>query len=130
MGDTATAVDIVGALLKEWKTGVDAHKPEMVAALFTEGALFQGLQPYSVGRDGVARYYASQPHGMRVTYDILEARLLGNSAALGYVQAQFAFENRPAVALLIGVVATHTDGRWQIAYYQVSPPPLGASKPA
>ena len=45
-----------------WTSGgraIDAHDPERVAAVFTEDAIFQGLHPYSVGREGVADYYDS-----------------------------------------------------------------------
>ncbi len=35
--------------------------PQRVAEVFTEDAIFQGLRPYSVGRQGVVDYYAAQP---------------------------------------------------------------------
>ena len=59
---TSTAVANETALrdvLDRWKAAVNAHEPERVAAIFTEEAIFQGLHPYSVGRPGVAEYYAS-----------------------------------------------------------------------
>ena len=59
--------EVLRGVLDEWKAGVDAHQPQRVAAVFTEDAIFQGLRPYSVGRDGVANYYDSQPLGMTVT---------------------------------------------------------------
>jgi hypothetical protein len=45
-----------------------------VASYFTEDAIFQGLRPYRVGRQGVAEYYASQPLGLAAAYQILETR--------------------------------------------------------
>lgn len=33
---------------------------------------------------------------------------------LSYVRAEFSFENRPAVSLLIGVVAPRQEDAWQI----------------
>ena len=32
----------------------------------------QGLRPYTVGRPGIADYYASQPLGMKAEYQILQ----------------------------------------------------------
>ncbi|MFD0279056.1 hypothetical protein ACFVHB_34830 [Kitasatospora sp. NPDC127111] len=49
-------------VLERWKSAVDAHEPERVA-VFTDDAIFQGLHPYTVGRQGVADYCASQPLG-------------------------------------------------------------------
>ena len=56
--------DILTGVLSRWKAAVDAHDPERVASCFTEDAIFQGLHPYSVGRQGIAEYYGSQPLGM------------------------------------------------------------------
>lgn len=55
---------ILRGVLDQWKAAVDGHEPEQVAARFTEDAIFQGLHPYSVGRPGIAAYYASQPVGL------------------------------------------------------------------
>jgi hypothetical protein len=107
--------------LDQWKAGVDAHEPHKVAALFTADAIFQGLHPYSVGRQGVIDYYASQPRGMTVTYRILETRRPTEELVLGYVRADFAFPDRPTVSLNLGVLVTHTDAGCRILHYQVSP---------
>src|SRR5689334_572766 len=66
--------EILRGVLDQWQAGIDAHEPHKVAAVFTDDAIFQGLRPYSVGRDGVAAYYDSQPHGMTVSYQILQTR--------------------------------------------------------
>jgi hypothetical protein len=42
--------DILRGVLDQWKSAVDAHDPERVAAYFTDDAIFWGLHPYSVGR--------------------------------------------------------------------------------
>jgi uncharacterized protein (TIGR02246 family) len=89
--------------------------------VFTEDAIFQGLQPYSVGRQGVADYYDAQPRGMTVTYRILETRTPTEDSVLGYVRADFAYPDRPTVNLNLGVLVTHRDDGWRIAHYQVSP---------
>jgi uncharacterized protein (TIGR02246 family) len=114
-------IEIVRGVLDEWKAGVDTHDPQRVSAVFTEDAIFQGLHPYSVGRDGVARYYDSQPHGMTVSYQVLETRRAAEELVLGYVQASFEFPDRDTVRLNLGVVITHTGAGWRILHYQVSP---------
>lgn len=114
-------IEIVGGVLDEWKAGVDAHDPQRVSAVFTEDAIFQGLHPYSVGREGVARYYDSQPHGMTVNYRVLETRRAAEGLVLGYVRADFEYPDRDTVSLNLGVVITRTDAGWRILQYQVSP---------
>jgi uncharacterized protein (TIGR02246 family) len=113
--------DVLRDVLDEWKTSVDAHEPEKVAAVFTEDAVFQGLRPYSVGRDGVAAYYASQRVGMTVSYRILETRSTTAELVLGYVRADFAFPDTATISLNLGVLVTHTDAGWRIMHYQASP---------
>jgi uncharacterized protein (TIGR02246 family) len=113
--------EILRGVLDQWKAGVDAHEPHKVAALFTADAIFQGLHPYSVGRQGVIDYYASQPRGMTVTYRILQTRRPTEELVLGYVRADFAFPDKPTVSLNLGVLVTDTDAGWRILHYQVSP---------
>jgi hypothetical protein len=112
---------ILRGVLDRWKAGIDAHQPERVAEVFTEDAIFQGLHPYSVGRQGVIGYYASQPDGMTVTYRILETRSPAAGLVVGYVSADFAFPDRPTVSVNIGVVVTHGDDGRHILQYQASP---------
>jgi uncharacterized protein (TIGR02246 family) len=113
--------EILRGVLDQWKAGVDAHEPQKLAAVFTEDAVFQGLRPYSVGRDGVAEYYNSQPLGMAVTYRILETRRPTAELVVGYVRADFAFPDRTTLSLNLGVVVAHSEGGWRILQYQASP---------
>jgi len=112
---------ILRAVLDQWKQGIDAHDPALVAEVFTADAIFQGLRPYSVGPQGVAEYYDAQPQGMTVEYRILESRRLGIDVAVGYLAADFAFRDRDTLHLNVGVVVTRTSKDWQIASYQASP---------
>lgn len=112
---------ILRSVLDQWKYGIDAHDPERVAGVFTADAIFQGLRPYSVGPQGVFKYYDSQPQGMTVEYRILESRRLATDVALGYLAADFAYRDRDTVHLNIGVVVTRTSKDWQISSYQASP---------
>jgi hypothetical protein len=66
--------EVLRDVMDRWKSGIDGGQPQRVANVFAEDAVFQGLRPYSVGRQGVIDYYASQPRGMTVTYRILETR--------------------------------------------------------
>lgn len=111
---------ILRIVMDRWKAGIDAHEPQKVADVFTDDAIFQGLQPYSVGRQGVADYYESQPVGMTVTYRILETRRLADDLAFGYLSADFSRPDGSQVNLYIGVLALHKDDGWRIGHYQAS----------
>ncbi|MET7686577.1 nuclear transport factor 2 family protein [Streptomyces sp. NPDC005483] len=111
---------ILSEVLDRWKAGVDAHQPDRVAALFTEDAVFQGLHPYSVGRQGVAEYYDSQPLGMKAAYRVLETRRPATGLVLGYLDVEFSFTDRPALAVKLAVLVTRAGDDWYISHYQVS----------
>lgn len=115
-----TGMDIVRAVLDEWKAGIDAHDPARVAAVFTTDAVFQGLRPYTVGRDGVFGYYDGQPRGLTVDYRVDEVRRPAENVVLGYGRADFTRPDGTVIGLTLGVVLTRPDDRWQIAQYQVS----------
>lgn len=112
--------DILIEVLAEWKSAVDAHEPNRVAAFFTDDAIFQGLHPYSVGREGVAAYYDSQPLGMTADYTLLESRRLAEDVVLGYLNVDFGFTDRPTLTVNLGVLLRRIDGAWLISHYQVS----------
>ncbi|WP_422744755.1 hypothetical protein ACN27E_22230 [Mycobacterium sp. WMMD1722] len=63
----------------------------------------------------------SPPTGMTVAYRILEARPLGEQAALGYVAADFSYPDRPTVHLAVDVVAVRASKGWRFAHYQAGP---------
>lgn len=114
------STEILSAVLDAWKAAVDAHEPERVAEIFTEDAIFQGLHPYSVGRESVAAYYDSQPRGMTADYRIVETRRLAEDVVLGYASVDFAFTDRPTLPVHLSVVVRRAGDRWLIAHYQVS----------
>jgi uncharacterized protein (TIGR02246 family) len=117
--------EILQEVLDQWKAGIDTQQPERVADVFTDDAVFQGLRPYSVGRQGVRDYYASQRPGMTVAYQILESRRPADDLVLGYVKADFSFPDRPTVTVHFGVLAKRAEDGWRIIYYQAS-----AARPA
>ncbi|MCV7254220.1 SgcJ/EcaC family oxidoreductase [Mycobacterium hackensackense] len=118
-----TSEDIVRTVLDEWKAGIDTHDPARVAAVFTEDAVFQGLHPYTVGRDGVFAYYEGQPHGLTVDYRMYEIRRPAEQVLLGYGHADFTRPDGTVLALMLGVAVTRDGDDWRIAQYQVSAVP-------
>ncbi|CAM5551315.1 MULTISPECIES: SgcJ/EcaC family oxidoreductase [Streptomyces] len=120
MSGTAAQETVLRGVMDQWKTAVDAHEPEKVAALFTEDAIFQGLHPYSVGQQGVFRYYDSQPIGLAAEYRVLETRSLADDVLLGYLDVDFGFTDRPDIHVTLGVVLKRVDDRWYISHYQVT----------
>ncbi|MEU6089331.1 nuclear transport factor 2 family protein [Streptomyces sp. NPDC001848] len=120
MTATTDDAEILSGVLDQWKAAVDAHQPDRVAALFTEDAVFQGLHPYSVGRQGVADYYDSQPLGMKAAYQILETRRHADDLVLGYLAVEFSFTDRPPLDVKLSVLVVRTGDDWSIGHYQVS----------
>jgi ketosteroid isomerase-like protein len=118
---TPADAEILRGVLDPWKAAIDAHDPEGIAELFAEDAVFQGLHPYTVGRQGVADYYASQPLGLTAEYRILETRRPASDFVYGYLSVDFGFaDGRPSLPVLIGVAAQRSGDDWMLALYQVS----------
>ncbi|GHJ43765.1 hypothetical protein Cs7R123_11070 [Catellatospora sp. TT07R-123] len=118
---TSHDTEILRPLLEDWKSGVDAHDPEAVAAVFADDAIFQGLHPYSVGPDGVAAYYAAQPPGLGAAYEIRETRRLAEDVVLGYLSVEFTFtDGRAPLPVFLSVIARRAQDGWRLAHYQVS----------
>lgn len=111
---------ILHDVLGRWKAGVDNHEPDRVASLFTDDAIFQGLHLYSVGRQGVADYYASQPLGMSAAYRMVESRRLSEDIVLGYLAVDFSFTDRPTIGVNLLVLLKRSGADWLISHYQVS----------
>ena len=120
MNNAAAQDAIMRSVMDRWKAAVDAGEPQQVAACFTEDAIFQGLRPYAVGRQEIAKYYDSQPPGLAATYGVLETRRLGKDALLGYLDIEFQFSDRPTISVTLGVVLRRVADQWQIGHYQVS----------
>ena len=113
-------MDELTRVLDAWKKGIDAHRPGDVAALFAEDAIFQGLHPYTVGPQGVADYYASQPLGMTATYRILETRRPTDNLILGYLSVDFTFTDRATLIVYLCVLIQPAPDGAKISHYQVS----------
>ncbi|MER6062329.1 SgcJ/EcaC family oxidoreductase [Streptomyces sp. NPDC001792] len=120
MNGTAEQEAIVRGVMDRWKSAVDAHEPQQAASVFTEDAIFQGLRPFSVGRQGITDYYDSQPIGLRADFEVLETRRLAQDVLLGYLGVDFSFTDRPTIQVTLGVVLRRVGDQWYIAHYQVS----------
>ncbi|MEU6571938.1 YybH family protein [Streptomyces parvulus] len=120
MQSTEAHLSVLRGVMDRWKRAVDAHEPDDVAACFTEDVIFQGLHPYSVGRAGVAEYYASQPMGLTAGYEVLETREPAEGVLLAYLGVDFSFVDRPTLSVHLSVVLRRLDGEWYISHYQVS----------
>lgn len=120
MNSTTDTASVLRGVLDRWKAAVDSHEPQKVASLFTEDAIFQGLHPYSVGRQGIADYYDSQPLGLTAAYRIVETRHLADDLVLGYLSVDFSFSDRPTLTVSLGVVVKRAEDDWYISHYQVS----------
>ncbi|XVV09834.1 SgcJ/EcaC family oxidoreductase [Actinoplanes sp. CA-131856] len=112
---------VLRPLLDSWQRAIAEHDAEGVASLFTEDAVFQGLQPHTVGRPGVERYYAGQPAGLAVDYRLLRTSRLGDDAVLGWAEADFTVGTEVRALLNLTVVVRRTAEGWRIAHYHVSP---------
>ncbi|MET8646734.1 hypothetical protein [Streptomyces sp. NPDC004675] len=91
-----------------------------MAELFTKDAIFQRSHPYTVGRQGVADYYASQPEGLSASYSIMESRRLSPDLVLGYAAVDVSFTDQTVVGVNLAVLMKRSDDGWLIAHYQVS----------
>lgn len=108
------------SVLDQWVTGIAEHRPDDVADLFTENALFQGFDPTpGFGRDHVSRYYAKQPIGLRAAYELISAREIAPDALAGYARVLF---TRPDgdVRVYLTVIAQRGNTGWALSHYHVS----------
>lgn len=120
-GTSDDARQITRAVLDAWRSGVDAHDPEAVAALFADDAVFQGLRPeHGVGRAAVSAYYASQPAGMTAGYDVLSSRALAPDVVLAFARAAFGFTDGAQTLVHLTVVLDRVDASRRIRHYHVS----------
>ncbi|RJU02606.1 SgcJ/EcaC family oxidoreductase [Arthrobacter frigidicola] len=118
--DTGTS-GIVNAVFTAWAGGIRDHRPEEVASLFTEDALFQGLdRSHGIGRPAVIAYYDKQPAGLQADFRILEHRRLSVDVVVAYADVDFSFVDGRVVPVHLTVVLQRSGGSWLISHYHVS----------
>jgi ketosteroid isomerase-like protein len=119
-GSAAEREQIVHGVMGRWGSAIDAREIEAIANLFTEDAIFQGLRPYSVGRESVAAYYASQPIGLQAAFTVVETRRVAEDGVLAYLSVDFSFADRPTLSVHLSVLLERGAEGWLIGHYQVS----------
>lgn len=118
--ETISAEHELRTVLDRWATAIAERRPDDVAAVFTEDALFQGFDPApGVGRDYISRYYAKQPVGLRAEYELLSTREIAQEAIVGYARVLFM---RPDgdVTVHLTVIAQRGQAGWALSHYHVS----------
>jgi uncharacterized protein (TIGR02246 family) len=117
---TVTAEQVLRTVLDQWASGIAAHRPTEVAALFTEDALFQGFDPApGFGRDYIAEYYAKQPVGLTADYELLSTREVAPGVVAAYARVLFTRPDGP-VAVYLTVIAQRGLDDWRLSHYHVS----------
>ncbi len=117
----ASPGQVLTQVLDGWKYGIDSRQPDEVASHFTTDALFQGFRPeHSIGRQGVADYYASQSQGLSATYTTLDVRQVAPGVIVGYVSVDFSFPDKPTIRVHLTVVLERPEDTWLVSHYHVS----------
>ncbi|WKG03929.1 nuclear transport factor 2 family protein [Mycolicibacterium sp. HK-90] len=120
-GEHEDPVAIVNDLMHQWKAGVDSHEPVLVAALFTEDALFQGLRPDPVhGTAAIVNYYAGQPRDLRAEFELLTCRRHSPGMIVAYLSVDFHTGDHNVRPTHLTVVLVNEPSGWHIAHYHVS----------
>lgn len=123
MGHEQDPQAVVVDVLDRVKRGIDGQRPEAVAALFTEDALFQGSHPEpSIGSAAVAEYFAEpRAKGLRVYYTILYIRPLVEDIVSTYVDLTFIVPDGTILRRhLTMIILRQNDKRWLIDHYHAS----------
>jgi uncharacterized protein (TIGR02246 family) len=112
---------IVASVLCAWKRDIDLHRPTDVATHFTSDALFQGSHPkHSFGRQSIKEYYAEQPAGLTVDYEIEHIRTLAPGIISAYVDPTFTRPDGEILRFHLTVILQRQlDGEWLICHYHV-----------
>ncbi|MEV3989073.1 SgcJ/EcaC family oxidoreductase [Streptomyces sp. NPDC049837] len=118
---TPAPAAVLAALLTRWQHHFDAARPDDLARLFTEDALFQGFAPAPLlGRDAVRTYYEHVPPGTRASATVLHAYATGDDLIGGIADVLFTPPTGPDRPARLSVLARHTGDRWRIRHYHVS----------
>lgn len=124
---------IAAGVLTAWADGIRVHEPERVASLFTDDAVFQGFDPaHTVGRAGIAAYYAKQPAGLTADFTIVERRRPSADTRVAYARVDFTLPEHGVIPVHLTIVLRFTPEGWLISHYHVSKiePTTGAGTPA
>ncbi|MEU4409638.1 SgcJ/EcaC family oxidoreductase [Streptosporangium sp. NPDC023963] len=108
-------------ILERWKAAFDGHRPDAMAELFTEDALFLGFLPEpAAGREAVRAYYAAVPPGRTAEARILHTYTLGEAAAGGFAAVTFRGGEEGDVPVNLSLILVRDGDTWRIRHYHVS----------
>ncbi|MFB9680540.1 YybH family protein [Streptosporangium vulgare] len=109
------------AILERWKAAFDGHRPDAMAELFTDDALFLGFLPEPVsGREAVRAYYEAVPPGRTAEVGALRTYALGEAVAGGFAAVTFLGGDEGAVPVNLSLVLVRDGDAWRIRHYHVS----------
>ncbi len=108
-------------ILERWKAAFDGHRPDAMAELFTDDALFLGFLPEPAsGREAVRAYYAAVPPGRTAEVRILHTYTLGEAVAGGFAAVSFRADGEDEVPVNLSLVLVREGDTWRIRHYHVS----------
>ncbi|WP_329042662.1 SgcJ/EcaC family oxidoreductase [Streptomyces sp. NBC_00178] len=113
--------DALEEVLARWKHAFDSHRPDEMADLFTQDALFQGFGPsVTTGRDAVRSYYRAVADGRRADVVPLHSYTIGPGVTCGFADVTVTGGARPEVRMRMSLVVQRDDEGWKIRQYHVS----------
>ncbi|MEU8383425.1 SgcJ/EcaC family oxidoreductase [Streptosporangium sp. NPDC048865] len=108
-------------ILEKWKAAFDGHRPDAMAELFTDDALFLGFLPEPAsGREAVHAYYAAVPPGRTAEVRILHTYTLGETVAGGFAAVSFRADGEDEIPVNLSLVLVRDGDAWRIRQYHVS----------
>ena len=121
MIDTIEQSRVVTGVLRTWAEGIRVHEPDDVASVFTDDAIFQGFDPtHTVGRTGIAAYYAKQPVGLGAAFHLIEHRQVADDALIAYARVDFSPPDAAVIPVHLTAVLQRSTESWLISHYHVS----------
>ncbi|MFF7202215.1 YybH family protein [Streptomyces sp. NPDC008141] len=109
------------AVLKQWKSAFDSHRPDVMADLFTPDALFQGFGPEVLsGRESVRDYYEAVARDRSADVTILHTYEIGDQVAGGFADVTFRGDDGWEAPVHMSLTLQRDGGAWRIRQYHVS----------
>jgi uncharacterized protein (TIGR02246 family) len=113
--------DVITGVLAQWKACFDDGRPQDMAALFAEDALFQGFGPHpTAGRAAVQSYYSGVPAGRAADFKVSQSFALGEDVAGGFAEVVFRGPDDYEVPVHMSLLLVRQESAWRIRQYHVS----------
>ncbi|WP_328290871.1 SDR family NAD(P)-dependent oxidoreductase [Nocardia aurantiaca] len=122
------ASGVVAEVLNAWETAFNDRRTTDIASLFTEDALFQGVDPdLRVGPAEISAYYDNVADGTTVTAKVRHAVRLGEETVSAFAEAEFTSPTGEPRQLCLSLVIQHVEDDWRIRQYHAAPAPARLS---